>query len=368
VFAGILAGAAYLTRTAGIALFVSSIVWLMMQRQRRNAGIFATITAPAIIGWSLWTRTHLLHVTDHSLMYYIDYMGFQKLNVGLDNLVVVLWKNIDQILYGMGSLMLPKVLDGLPVKILTQVIAVAMIAGVIKLVRKGACVDYAIFGMISVAILAVWHYPPNERFVLPLYPLLLAGLFVEMEHLWTMLRGAFVRPKWGDRVVAAGFGGVTACVLLVSIGLQCFLTFVFMQQSTGQKRARLSERRAAYSWMRTHLPAGANVFSYDDPLLYLYSGHAGTSNPLLPRLWYAEDHAKIVDSYRNFAAFCQKHGLSYVYFTTEDASRETGEDDRKAIEALIRTDPGLSLVQTVGFGTIYKVVETPVAKMNDSPR
>jgi hypothetical protein len=49
------------------------------------------------------------------------------------------------------------------------VIAVAMLAGVVRMVRRGVAVDYAIFGAVSVGILLVWHYPATERFVLPLF-------------------------------------------------------------------------------------------------------------------------------------------------------------------------------------------------------
>ena len=76
---------------------------------------------------------------DQTLTYYTDYIGYQFLNVGLDNFAVVLWKNFDQILYGMGSMALPKVVDMLPVKILTQVIGVAMISGIWCAGAQGHC-------------------------------------------------------------------------------------------------------------------------------------------------------------------------------------------------------------------------------------
>ena len=43
----------------------------------------------------------------------------------------------------MGALILPKVVVLAPVKILTQVIAIAMIAGIVRLVRRGIAVPYA---------------------------------------------------------------------------------------------------------------------------------------------------------------------------------------------------------------------------------
>src|ERR1700676_4230672 len=137
-----------------------------------------------------------------SLLYYVDYMAFEKATVGLDNFGIVLWKNIDQTLYGMGSLVLPKVLDFLPLKILTQVIAVAMLAGVVRLVRRGIAVDYAVFALLSAPTLAGWHYPPTERFVLPLFPLLIVGLITELEHLWNVIRKTLHHRDAGQRVAA----------------------------------------------------------------------------------------------------------------------------------------------------------------------
>ena len=210
-----------------------------------------------------------------TLLYYVDYMGFRTANFGLDNLTVILWKNVDQILYGIGSLVLPKVVAFLPVKILTQVIAVAMLAGVVRLVRRGIALDYALFGLLSLGILAVWHYPPNERFVLPLFPLLLVGLVTEVEHLWNMLRKALHHKDASQRAVAVVFAAGMAAVLRGCDWAAGLHVFVMMQQVAAAAAYRVADRRAAYRWMSTNLPAGAQVLSYDDPLLYLYCGHRG---------------------------------------------------------------------------------------------
>ncbi len=156
--------------------------------------------------------------SDVDLLYRLHH-GYQFLNVGLDNLPVVLWKNLDQVLYGMGALVLPKVADLLPVKILTQVIAVAMIMGVVRLARKGIAVEYALFGLISVGILVVWHFPPNERFVLPLFPLLLAGLVAELEHIWQMLRAGFRHKDFSQRAAAGLMAAAALLIFGAALGL-----------------------------------------------------------------------------------------------------------------------------------------------------
>ena len=140
VLAGALAGLAYLSRTAGIALLVSMPAWYLWRREWRRALAFAAGMLPFVIGWSLWTAANKFPATTPTLIYYTDYVKFQFLNVGADNFAVVLWRNIDKLLYSMGSLVLPEVVSVQSVKILTQVIGVAMISGVVRMVRKGIAV------------------------------------------------------------------------------------------------------------------------------------------------------------------------------------------------------------------------------------
>ncbi len=356
--AGLLAGCAYLSRTAGIALLVSVPAVLLWKRESRRAAAFIGAMLPAVVGWSLWTRAHMPHSPDTTLLYYVDYVRYQFLNVGFDNLATVAWKNIDQILYGMGSLALPKLAANLPVKILTQVIAFAMIAGTVRLVRRGAMIQYAAFAVVSTAMLLIWHFPPNERFVLPLLPLLAAGLLTELQHLAKMLRAAFSHRDAGQRVMAGIFAAIAAAIFGGALIVQGYVTFVFLHASAQSKIAKLRDLQAAYSWISENTPPSSAILAYDDPLLYLYTGRRGNYLPLLPRWWYAEDHAAITGAYRDVVNYCRERGLSYVLFTSEDLSRETGEDDRQAIENSLKTNPQLNALFRSGIVTVYRVNST----------
>ncbi|HEY2842127.1 MAG TPA: glycosyltransferase family 39 protein [Bryobacteraceae bacterium] len=355
VLAGLAAGAAYLSRTAGIALLISVPAWLIWKKELRRAAVFAATMLPAVAGWSLWMRAHLPHTADQTLLYYTDYYGFWMANIRQENLAVLLWKNADQMLYSMGSLVLPKVFEALPVKILTQVIAVAMIAGVVRLLRRRIAVDYALFALISAGILMIWHYPPTERFLLPLFPLLIAGLITELEHLASMFKAAFRKKALSERVVAAGFSTAVVGLFAAALFLEFYVSFGFLQASADQKRAKLSDLRTAYAWMSENLPPSATILSYDDPLLYLYTGHRGNYMPLLSRWWYSEDHTSIVNAYRQLAEYCRDRGLDYVYFTSQDVEREVDDDDKHAIQRVVEKNPELLPVFQAGIGTVYKV-------------
>jgi hypothetical protein len=355
VLAGLLAGCAYLSRTAGIVLLISVPAVLIWKREWRRGIAFAATMLPAVIAWSVWTRANMAATPDPTLLYYTDYVRYQFLNVGLDNLGVVLWKNLDQVLYAIGSLAMPKVVDLLPVKILTQVIGIAMIAGTVRLVRRGVLIHYAAFGLVSTGMLLMWHFPPNERFVLPLFPLLAAGLVEELEHLAKMLWAGFRHREVGQRVVAGIIAIAAVAIFGTAAAMQGYVTLVFLHQSAQEKSAKLHDLKEAYSWISTNLPASATMLAYDDPLLYLYTGWRGNYLPLLPRWWYAEDHAAMIGAYRDLANYCRNRGLDYVLFTSQDLSREVGEEDRQAIERVVRENPRLKPVYQGGIVTVYKM-------------
>src|SRR5262249_31153519 len=134
-----------------------------------------------------------------------------------------------------------------------------------------------------------------------------------------------------------------------------YVTFVFLPESAEQKRAKLADLRAAYTWISANLPPDARILSYDDPLMYLYTGRRGNYLPLPPRLWYAEDHAAIQAAYRNVAEYSRRRGLRYIYFTTGDLDREVGEEDKQEIQRLIRENLDLQPIFHAGIGTVYKV-------------
>jgi hypothetical protein len=317
--AGALAGCAYLSRTAGIALLAAIPVWYALRRDWRRAVIFASAMAPFVVAWMWWTRVHMDRANE--IVYYVDYVRFQFQNVGVQNLGVVVWKNVDQLLYAFGSLVIPEVVSMGPVKTLTQVIGIAAISGIVRLARRGIAIDYALFALASSAMLIVWHFPPNERFILPLFPLIAAGLVTEFEFLFAALKKGFAHRDAGQRGAAYALASVAGLVIAVGVGLQFFVSFGYLNRLAGEDRVKLGDLRAAYQWIDHNVPAGAKILSSDDPLLYAYTGHRGNAMPLMPKWWYRDDHAQIVNAFRDAAEYCRRRGFEYFYATSDDLAR-----------------------------------------------
>ncbi len=356
LLAGAAAGCAYLSRTAGVALLISMPAWYAWRRESRRAIQFAAGMIPFILGWMLWSREHIIHTADHTLIYYTDYVKMEFLTVGFDNLHIVLWKNLDGFLYGMGGLAIPQVIGFLPVKILTQVVGVAMISGAVRLFRRGIAVQYSFFALLSSLMLIAWHFPPTERFVLPLCPLLLAGLLTELEHIGKMLKTAFRHKDIGQRVVAAGMAACVAAIVIGALVLQGFMSFSYLYDSANQYRAKLAGMREAYAWIATNVPDSSTVLSNEDPLLYLYSGRRGHWVPTFPRAWYANDRASTIATYRDIAAYCRSHGFEYFYSTPDDTSRWGADPEEvEAVRRAVEENPELKPVFKSTFGTVYWV-------------
>lgn len=350
--AGIVSGLAYMTRSAGIVLLASACLYFWMHRERGKAAAFAAGMLPFVAGWTIWSRIHQLHSTDQALIYYVRYQFF---SVNLHDLPVVLWKNLDGFLFGLGSLVIPKVIDSLFLKILAELIAVAMIAGVVRMVRQGVAVHYTIFAAFSVFVLLIWYFPPNERFVLPLIPLGFAGLLREIEHFAGMARAGLHHRDVSQRIAAAGMATIVALVFLGAFGLQAYVGGVFMNEAAQQQRERNIDLRGAYAWMRVNLPADAAVIAYNDPVLYLYTGRKSMSRPLPPSIWYSEDYEKALELYRDLPSYARDHGAAYVYQTAADLRRDMGENRVAPIQSAIRSNPLLTPVFEKGIGTLYLV-------------
>jgi hypothetical protein len=362
--AGAMAGLAYLARSAGIVLLASAFVYLWwFCRQRRKAYWFAGAMLPFVAGWMLWARMHQLHTADPALIYYVDYVRYEIYNVTLHNLHLVLWKNIDGFLWGLGSLVLPKVIDSLGAKILAQVIAVAMISGTLRLVRRGRKdsgpgrgLHYALFAAGSAFLLVIWHFPPNERFVLPLFPLALAGLLTELEHFAGMLQAVRAHPDKSQKVAGALLACAAGAVFLGVFALQGYMDLVSLPQSFAEHRSRDRDRQSAYAWIRSHTPTEAGVIAYADPVFYLSTGRRSIRLPLPPFIWYEDDHTGAVELYRGLPEYARQHGATYVLSSSDDRRLDMSARDADAIDRAIKSNPELEPVYRRGIATVYRVV------------
>ncbi len=340
IIAGLLAALAYLIKTAALPLALAGPLWLAVRKRYRAAMLMFAAMLPAVASWMLWSRAHMSHARDLVSLYYTDYVGYQVLNVTWGDLPIVLWKNLDGVFAGIAELLIFDLANTPFGMHLARFLAIVVIAGAVRFTRLHGMTAYHWFALMYTAILLVWHFPPNNRFLLPLFPLLLAGLATELSNLAGVVRRAWPRGT-SNRIlssaIAAGLAGI------VCLGAVSNFRAVFrdIPGIISQHRTVLASNCAAFAWIAQHAPAG-NFYAYDDPAFYLYTGRHAVSLPVAPRPFYREDREAVLRPFRAMPVFAREQHIGYFLFTAADFHRDLPDAERAEVRRILANDPDLT--------------------------
>ncbi len=355
LLAGALAGCAYLTRSAGIVLLGTVPAILISKRERTRAAAFFAAMLPFIVAWMSWVHFRMPVSPDPQSMYYTNYFGEWRQTVGPDNIAIVVWKNLDDVLFTIGQLVIPNVVSFPGVKIITQTAAVAIICGVVRLARRGEGVQYALFCLASSGVLLIWT-PSSEKLVMPMLPLLVAGAVEEAQHLFSIVRSALHHRDRSQRIAAYGMGAVAALLALNAFVVPFWLSMFYLPAEAKGGDKNRDGIRAASEWIAANVPASAHILTDADPLVYLYAGRRGSKFPSRYRWYYADDHEALRAAFRQLVPYCRTQGFDYVLASDKlDMSEVANAEDKAAILDDLARNPGLkSVFHTAGL-TIYRV-------------
>jgi hypothetical protein len=168
----------------------------------------------------------------------------------------------------------------------------------------------------------VWCFPPDQRFVFPLYPLLLMGLATEVRNICAALQKAWAKPARADRFAVAGFGSLLAALAVFAVFCTVYgLTYV-IPDLFKTYRTDFEARQRAYQWIDRNVPRGANVYAYQDPMMFLYTGHKACRLPIPTKYLYHDDDAGIDKLMGSMAEFARGNQLEYLLLTPDDYYRD----------------------------------------------
>lgn len=134
--AGAVAGLAFLTRSAGMALLPAVVGWLVWRREYRRAGAFAAVLVPMAAGWFWWAGVHRAAGSDELTLYYTNYFGYHMRVFAWEEIHRYVWRNVDGVVSGLGSLLLPATTASIMEKVLAVTLGVAGVSGVVRRVRR----------------------------------------------------------------------------------------------------------------------------------------------------------------------------------------------------------------------------------------
>jgi hypothetical protein len=352
VLAGICGALAYLTKSSAAPLLLTAPLCFALRKQFLKAALFFAAMLPAVAGWQWWVSGHLSRSWDLVTLYYTNYAGYQAYNVPLRDLPLVVWHNLDAFLMGVGRLLTFDVPFGS--KHLERVVAVAAIAGCIRLARRTHQLQYPLAALGISALMLVWHFTPDQRFVFPLYPLLLAGLWTELANVFRALRISWLKPAVADRGAALAGAGVLAAFALFVAATTVVGLFQFLPNLFGMYRADLEARLPAYQWIARHAPPQAQVFAYDDPMLFLYTGRKSCGLPVPPKLQYHNDEAGIDQLLSSIPTFAREHQLGYLFLTHDDFYRDLHQRGARVLDDAVNASSAFQKLYISPSAAVYR--------------
>jgi hypothetical protein len=349
--AGLAGGLAYLTRSAALPLLGTAPLCFVWKKQYRNALAFGAAMLPAVAGWQLWVRGHVSNSWDLVTLYYTNYFGFQAYNVPLRDLPLVMWHNLDGLLMGIGKALTFDFEYGS--KHLERLVAAAAIAGSIRLARRTGKLHFPMAAAGFTLLLLVWHYPPDQRFVYPIYPLLLAGLWAEIDNVLKTLRLAWRKRAVADRAVAAVAGAVLAGFAGFLVYTTISGDFAFIPAMLQSHQADLQSKLPVYAWIKTNAPRESNVFAYDDPVVFLYTGRRSCGMPIPTKLYYHDDDAGIEKLLHSIPDFARENRLDYLLLARSDFYRDLQAHGAEHLAKAVETNNVFERMYQAPGGSVY---------------
>ncbi|MFN7922588.1 MAG: hypothetical protein U0Q16_20965 [Bryobacteraceae bacterium] len=361
--AGVLAGLAYLTRAAALPLLVTSPLVYLLSGKRTSAARFAMAMFPFVAAWTLWSGAHRPAHPDPVQLYYFDYFGFYRANVSLGELPALIQSNLWEWLTGIGSLTIPYAPPSM-LRPLLIVVAVGCFAGLKRMYAAGAWrrAHYLWFAAGFAILLLVWNFPPNRRFSIPIYPLLLAGLGTELRTLGANFVSGW-RNTAGANRVAAGVG-----MALFAVGGPAWIWYnasAIVEDIPAHllmQRASIQRHEPVYGWIRSNAELGARIYAYDDAVLFAQTGRPSMAFHPSTRFSYHEDQAGLVAELAALPEKVRMQRLDYVLLTNDDFHRESVGAEAARLIARLKTSPGWTPVVSTPHAVLYRVPPPDVAR------
>lgn len=354
--AGLCAAAAYLTKTLVAPLLLSIPLALACKREWRRSALFLGLAAPPVLAWHAWSAAHGRPLTDGTWLYYLDYLGFWSRNLSPGILPTMVYRNIQDLLTSGGDLLFLMLSDlpflGLH---LARLLTVVALVGIVRWARSSRRLEYPLFAAGQFAMLSIW-FSSNERFLVPILPLLLVGLWTEMGHVGRIAQAAWRRPERSQRAAAVIAGAILLCLPAAIVVRNAVRVWEDLPRLADSRRAAAARIRPVYDWIARNTPPGAAFFADRDTTLHLYTGRPAIAVRHPMRFLYAGDKDALLAAAGRLTEFAIEQRLDYLLLTPADFDLEwLPAEQRREVSRAVARDPRFRTVFTSPGGTIVKI-------------
>jgi 4-amino-4-deoxy-L-arabinose transferase-like glycosyltransferase len=266
VWAGLVCGAAFLARSAGIPLILAAIIILLWRRRYRETALFAVACAIVCFPWLLWQNMQPAPPLNSALMYYskLSYAGgniFGHYTLGQISHIVP-----TNVLFIFASFL--SFMGGELLGILGSIVVWVFIAwGFTHNLRSGLTIVNT-WVLLYLAMLLCW-VNPLARYETPLLPFLLSFL---IEGLRSAVNIVPDLPKWRRPLSACliFIFAVRAGITLTTLSVETLRKGV-PSVSPPEEVLNWSDMMGLAKWLRENTRKDAVVSATLDPVFYLFT-------------------------------------------------------------------------------------------------
>jgi len=189
------------------------------------------------------------------------------------------------------------------------------------------------------ATLLLWHFPPNERFLLPVLPILLAGLSEEVILLDGLLRKSLRSAAIPQRAVAAFLVTLSLGFCLTAAWSAGVAYLHYLPQFFRSERTQFTEDRGLYAWIATNAAPDALFLAYKDTRLAIWTGRKAIRLIVPPMLYYDGDRSRMDLYFHSLPEFARRQGITHVVVSATDSySLDIPDRGLPIVERLTATD------------------------------
>lgn len=327
--AGLLAGAAALTRSLGMAAVLGIPVSLLLARRPRAALIAAAVAAACLAPWWLWVRGHRADVDPALVAGYGTYGGL----LAQAGWIWLSPASVRDIVSPLGTVALApfrgwlRFYLGVPALVL-------VIAGFAPLLRRVPALAWSL--LIYLAIVFAWPVGP-DRFLWAVWPFLAVAFAGGIERAWAQLQRAPPRLATTGRWCV----GVTAAAVIAGYGFYQVRGYA-RGDAMRVQRGISATLSFVLPWIRETTPAGAVVAGEDEALLWLYTGRRAVPN----YVWRYRGRGEASLGPDSLRAWFDRAGVTHVVLTGP------GSDAAPTLNQLLARYPGYLRLVHVWPGSV----------------
>jgi hypothetical protein len=274
------AGLAFLTRTAGLPLCLAIIAFDARARRWRRCMESLATSAIFILGWQFWSRMHAVPAHSALEKYYTDYVGYQLEVVPLAQIPAHLASQCLYLFAAITRSLLAIFGDGFVSLFLGLFFCLLSLVGITMLMRNGKLIGYGIYGVFALPLLAAWYYRIDDRALLPVLPLLLAGLTTGLVALAENLAASW-RRKGLDAALAVCFGLILVSFPIFALRHSTQTLWHDAVDIPAQMRLSNQSAQPAYDWIRQNTDPETTFYAINDTELFLRTGRRAIRLPII---------------------------------------------------------------------------------------